>query len=101
MDTTALDLAYDRLLEAVGTVGTGRRAGDRTQLSRRLRAQGRALSALAHQLSEDELDQPVPVLLLSGTTLLVDQPVSLRQLIAGLADDHLPRHTEQLLALLP
>ena len=49
----------------------------------------------------DELGQPIPTLLLSGNTELVNQPVRLGDLISGLADDHLPRHTQQLLALLP
>ncbi len=75
------------------------RAGGQAQARQRIKVQGEALCALAEQLSEDELDQPIPTLLLSGHTLLVDQPVSLRDLICGLADDHLPRHTQQLLAL--
>jgi hypothetical protein len=77
------------------------RAGDQAQLRQRIRVQGEALRTLAEQLSEDELGQPIPTLLLSGNTLQVNEPVSLRDLISGLADDHLPRHTQQLLALLP
>jgi len=77
------------------------RAGDQTSLRERIRVQGEALCVLAEQLSDDELDRPVPTLLMSGGTLLVDQVLSLRHLIAGLADDHVPRHTQQLLALLP
>ena len=52
-------------------------------------------------LSDAELDTAVPTLLLSGGEVLVDQPVPLRAVLTGLADDHLPRHTSQLLALLP
>jgi hypothetical protein len=52
-------------------------------------------------LSEAELDTRVPTLLLSNETVLVDQPVPLRDLITGLAEVELPGHTEQLLALLP
>ena len=77
------------------------RAGGQAQLRRRIRIQGEALCALAEGLSDDELGQPIPALLLSGDTLLVDAPVGLGDLIAGLAEDHLPRHTQQLLALLP
>ena len=51
-------------------------------------------------MSETELDTPVPTRLLSNETLLVDQPVPLRDLIAGLADTELPGHTQQLGALL-
>jgi hypothetical protein len=83
-------------LERIGT-----RAGDEARLRRRIRIQGEALCTLAEQLSEEELAQPIPTLLLSGTTVLVDGPVGLGDLVAGLADDHLPRHTQQLLALLP
>jgi hypothetical protein len=79
----------------------GNRAGGEAQLRRRIRTQGEALCALAEQLSDEELGQPIPTLLMSGETVLVDEPVSLGKLIAGLADDHLPRHTQQLLALLP
>jgi hypothetical protein len=32
--------------------------------------------------------------------VLLDGPLSLRDLVGGLADDHLPRHTQQLVALL-
>jgi hypothetical protein len=51
-------------------------------------------------LSEAELDTPVPTLLLSNDTVLVDQPVPLRDLITGLAEVELPGHTEQLIALM-
>lgn len=51
-------------------------------------------------LSESELDTPVPTLLLSAGTLLVDQPLPLRDLIAGLAENELPGHARQLLGLL-
>jgi hypothetical protein len=77
------------------------RAGGESHLRRRIRIQGEALCALAEQLSDEELAQPVPTLLLSGNTVRVDGPVSLGDLITGLADDHLPQHTRQLLALLP
>jgi hypothetical protein len=78
-----------------------REAGDSARLRQRIRAQGEALCALTDVLGEQELDRPIPTLLMSGTSLLVDQPLRLRDLISGLADDHLPRHTQQLLALLP
>ena len=77
----------------------GNRAGDQAQLRRRIRVQGEALCALAEQLSDEELAQPIPTLLLSRNTVLVDGPVSLGDLIAGLADNHLPQHTQQLLQL--
>jgi len=71
-------------------------------LQNRIRSQGDALCALVGPvLSETELDTLVPALLLSNGTLLVNQPMPLRDLITGLADTELPGHTQQLLALLP
>lgn len=52
-------------------------------------------------LSDAELDTPVPARLLSNDTVLLDQPMPLRDLIMGLAEAELPGHTQQLLALLP
>jgi hypothetical protein len=52
-------------------------------------------------LTDAELNTPVPTRLLSNDTLLVDEPMPLRDLIAGLAEAELPGHTKQLLALLP
>jgi len=77
-------------------------AGGNAGLRERIGVQGDALCALGGPtLSEAELDTPVPARLLSNDTLLLDQPVPLRDLIAGLADVELPGHTAQLLALLP
>jgi hypothetical protein len=75
-------------------------AGGNAGLRDRIRLQADALCALGGpMLSEAELDTPVPARLLSNDTVLVDQPVPLRDLITGLADVELPGHTEQLLAL--
>jgi hypothetical protein len=75
-------------------------AGGNAGLRDRIRLQGDALCALGGpMLSEAELDTPVPARLLSNDTVLVDQPVPLRDLITGLADVELPGHTQQLLAL--
>jgi len=76
--------------------------GGSAGLQDRIRRQGDALCALGGPaLSEGELDTLVPTLLLSNGTVLVDQPMSLRDLITGLAGTELPGHTQQLLALLP
>ncbi|MFF4547738.1 hypothetical protein ACFY1J_26490 [Streptomyces sp. NPDC001406] len=78
------------------------RAGGNAGLRDRIRAQGDALCMLGGpMLSEAELDTLVPTLLLSDDTLMVDQPMPLRDLIAGLAEVELPGHTKQLLSLLP
>ncbi|WP_261386817.1 hypothetical protein [Streptomyces sp. BK340] len=77
-------------------------AGGNAGLRDRIRIQADALCALGGpMLSEAELDTPVPTLLLSNGTLLVDEPVPLRGLLAGLAEVELPGHAKQLLALLP
>ena len=52
-------------------------------------------------LSETESDTPVPVRLVSHDTILLDQPIALRDIINGLADVELPGHAAQLRALLP
>ena len=77
-------------------------AGGNAGLRERIRGQGDALCALGGPaLSEAELDTLVPTLLLSNDTVLVDQPMPLRDLVTGLAEAELPGHTKQLLALLP
>jgi hypothetical protein len=77
-------------------------AGGNAGIRDRIRRQGDTLCALGGpMLSEAELNTLVPTLLLSNGTVLVDQPMSLRDLITGLADTELPGHTGQLLALLP
>ncbi len=76
-------------------------AGGNAGLQDRIRCQGDALCALGTVLSDAELDTAVPTLLLSADEVLVDESVPLRGILTGLAEDHLPRHTTQLLALLP
>jgi len=78
------------------------RAGGSAGLRDRVRGQADSLCALGGlALSQAELDTPVPTLLLSRDTVLVDQLVPLRDLITGLADVELPGHTKQILSLLP
>jgi hypothetical protein len=77
-------------------------AGGTAGLRERIRHQADALCALSGpMLSDAELDTPVPARLISKDTVLLDQPVPLRDLITGLAEVELPGHTRQLLALLP
>jgi hypothetical protein len=77
-------------------------AGGTAGLRDRIRRQGDALCALSGpMLSDAELDTPVPARLISKDTVLLDQPVPLRDLITGLAEVELPGHTRQLIALLP
>ena len=71
-------------------------AGGEEGLRRRVRAQGEALGTLAAVLSEAELAVTVPALLLSDGKCLLDQPVTLRDILTGLAEVELPGHTAQL-----
>lgn len=78
-------------------------AGGNAGLQDRIRGQAAALCALTTSaaLSDAELGTLVPARLLSHETLLVDQPMALRDIVTGLAQAELPGHTKQLLALLP
>jgi hypothetical protein len=71
-------------------------AGDEAALRRRVRAQGDALCALVAVLSEAELAASLPALLLSHGRCLVDQPLTLSDILDGLAEVELPGHTAQL-----
>jgi hypothetical protein len=86
-------------LDAWTLARTIERGGDGAGLRRRVRLQGEALCRLAEALGDDELAVPVPTLLVSAGSVLVDRPLPLQSLLQGLAEDHLPRHTQQLLAL--
>lgn len=77
------------------------RCKDSAGLRERVRAQGDALCAFGGAaLSTDELFTPVPTLLLSNDTVMVDQALPLEEIVAGLATGELPGHTTQILALL-
>jgi hypothetical protein len=78
-------------------------AGGNAGLRDRISGQAAALCALAGGavLSDAELSTLAPARLLSNDTLLVDQPMSVRDIVTGLAEAELPGHTKQLLALLP
>ena len=77
-------------------------AGGTAGLTRRISAEGDVLCTIAGTvLSDAELDTLVACRLVSAGTLLVDEPMTLRALVSGLAQSELPRHTEQLLSLLP
>jgi hypothetical protein len=77
-------------------------AGGSAGLRERISSQGEALCALAADaLSEAELDTVFPTLLLDNGKLRFDQVIALRDIFTGLAEQELPGHTRQLLALLP
>ncbi len=72
---------------------------DRAELIDRVRAQGAVLCAVADEIGEKSAAVLVPSFLMSGDELLLDQPVPLAGLLDGLAGNHLPVHTRQLLDL--
>jgi hypothetical protein len=74
---------------------------DRAQLIGHVRSQGAVLCDIADQLHEEACSVLVPTLLLSNNKVVVDQPVQLAGLINGLADNHIPGHTQQLRDLQP
>ncbi|WP_078901518.1 DinB family protein [Actinacidiphila yeochonensis] len=94
--------AYDnRLAQDAWTIEhTIELAGGHAGLRERIGAQADALCALVGAgLGDRELDTPVPSRLVSNRAVMVDQPLALRDIIAGLAAQELPGHAEQLLAL--
>jgi hypothetical protein len=72
---------------------------DRAHLIEHVRRQAGVLCDIADQLDEQAAAVLVPALLLSNDTVAVDQPLPLAALIDGLAGNHVPEHTRQLLAL--
>lgn len=73
----------------------------RAELIDHVRRQATVLCDIADQLNEKAAGVLVPTLLLSNDALVVDQPIPLAGLIDGLAENHVPVHTRQLLDLRP
>ncbi|MGW0333243.1 hypothetical protein ACWD0J_15460 [Streptomyces sp. NPDC003011] len=71
----------------------------RTDLMEHVRSQAAVLCDIAGQLDQEAASVLVPSLLLSDDALVLDQPVALAGLIDGLAENHVPAHTRQLLDL--
>lgn len=71
----------------------------RADLSDHVRSQAAILCDIADQLNEEAASVLVPSLLLSNYALVLDQPMPLASLIDGLAENHVPVHTQQLLDL--
>lgn len=71
----------------------------RAELIDRVRRQAAALCDIADQLNEKAASVLVPSLVVSNEALMLDQPVPLAGLIDGLAGNHVPVHTQQLLDL--
>jgi hypothetical protein len=77
------------------------RAGGLAAMIDLLLRQGEQYCAIAENLSEQDLAVQVPVLIISNDEVMADEPWPLAQLVQGVATVHLPRHADQLRALLP
>ena len=76
-------------------------AGDLAGLIERVGWGGELLCTVAERLTDAHAAVQVPVLIISNDELIVDEPWSLGQLVQGIGMIHLPRHADQLRALLP
>ncbi|UYM05095.1 hypothetical protein [Solicola gregarius] len=75
--------------------------GNRARLAEHVRAQSVVMCDVADRLADDDAAVMVPAFLVSNDAVAVDQPITLRALIDGLADSHVPGHTQQLRDLRP
>lgn len=71
----------------------------RADLIDHVRSQSTILCDVADQLSDHASSVLIPAILLSNDALVLDQPVPLASLIDGLAENHVPVHTQQLIDL--
>jgi hypothetical protein len=76
-----------------------REAGGLPGLADMVRRNGELLCSIAAQLSAGQLDVRLPVLIVSGDQVVVDEPRPLRALIEGIGQAHLPMHAEHLRSL--
>lgn len=71
----------------------------RKEPSDHVRSQATALCYIADHLSGEATFVVIPSIILLNGALVLDQPIRLAALIDGLADDHAPVHSQQLLDL--
>ncbi|MDG4858547.1 hypothetical protein P8605_10350 [Streptomyces sp. T-3] len=71
----------------------------RADLIEHVRRQAAVLCDIADRLTEEAAAVQVPTILLSNDALALDQPIPLASLINGLAENHVPEHTRQILNL--
>ena len=113
MDTSELEAAYRSVLDGAAQPydnldaielaelrALGRDLGDTAGLIGELEASSRELVGLAGRLDEVQAASPVPVRILDGDVLRVDNPLPLRSLLNIQARRHLPMHEDQLRELL-
>ena len=66
---------------------------------RQAHAHGRLFCEIAGAPPESAGSVSIPVLIISGDELIVDEPWPLRDLVEGAGTIHLPRHARQLTGL--
>jgi hypothetical protein len=76
-----------------------KQAGGLAGLADLVRRNGELLCLAAAQLSDEQLNQLLPVLIVSDDEVVVDEPRPLRSLIEGIGRAHLPMHGQQLRSL--
>ncbi len=76
-----------------------RQAGGLAGLTDLVRRNGELLCLAAAQLSDEQLDLRLPVLIVSDDEVVVDEPRPLRGLIESIGRAHLPMHAQQLRSL--
>ncbi len=76
--------------------GIIRQAGGVAGLADLVRRNGELLCLAAAQLSDEQLDRRLPVLIVSDDEVVVDEPRPLRSLIETIGRAHLPMHAQQL-----
>ena len=76
--------------------GVIRQAGGLAGLIDLVRRNGELLCLAAAQLSDEQLDRRLPVLIVSNDEIVVDEPRPLRGLIETIGQAHLPMHAQQL-----
>jgi hypothetical protein len=64
-----------------------------------VRVQGQLFCSVAAALPESARSVLIPVLIISGDEMVVDEPRSLFDLVEGIGRFHLPMHTQQLAGL--
>jgi hypothetical protein len=74
-------------------------AGGLDGLIELVRTQGRLFCEVAGALPESAAAVLIPVLIISGEELIVDEPWPLADLVGGIGAIHLPRHAVQLAGL--
>ncbi len=74
-------------------------AGGLDGLTELVRTQARLFCEIAAALPESAASVRIPVLIISGEDLIVDEPWTLADLVGGVGTVHLPRHAAQLAGL--